>query len=235
MMIYAVRELYEKELVHLGKFISPGMIVVDAGANCGIYTVAAARLVGPTGRVLSFEPGMQSFSALQKNVQLNRLQNVTTFRAALADKEGIARLYHAGRGPTSFTLAPVAQNSANWEEVTTQALRNVLQEEKAEQVGFIKLDVEGAEELVLRGAEPVLARYHPTIVFEMNSGTARGLGLSPVGAWNLLEHFGYRFFSLTGLGDLREMDQPPPEDECMNLVAVHHERANEDPNHWPRL
>ena len=55
-MIFAVRGHYEKELAYLRHFVSPGMVVVDGGANCGIYSVAAGRLVGPSGRVIAFEP-----------------------------------------------------------------------------------------------------------------------------------------------------------------------------------
>src|SRR5260370_20330741 len=64
MMIYAVRELYEKELAHLPSFISPRMVVLDCGANYGIYSLAAARLVGPGGRVCSFVPGSESLASL---------------------------------------------------------------------------------------------------------------------------------------------------------------------------
>lgn len=221
-MIYAVRELYEKELAYLGKFISPGMVVVDGGANCGIYTLIASELVGPSGRVFSFEPGTESFSALQKNLELNHLENVTPFRAALADRDGTARLYHAGRGPTSFALGRPEQGSGKWEEVTTRTLGSVLQEMKADQVGLIKLDVEGAEELALQGAQSVIVRSRPTIIFEMNVEAAKNLDLNPLGSWKLLKNLGYRLFSLTESGELLEVNQPP-EDDCMNLVAIHRE------------
>src|SRR3981189_491914 len=70
-VIFALRHLYERELAYLERLVSPGTTVVDAGANYGIYTVAAARLVGPSGRVLSFEPGSQAFSVLKKNIKIN--------------------------------------------------------------------------------------------------------------------------------------------------------------------
>ncbi len=222
MMIYAVRELYEKELAHLRNFISPGMVVVDGGANYGIYSLAAARLVGPAGRVFSFEPGLESFSVLRKNIELNCLQNVRSFRAALADKEGTASLYHSGRGPNSFSLARPEHGSCGSEVVATLPLNKILQREKAEQVGLIKLDVEGAEELALRGAFPLIASSRPCVIFEINPGASRGLGLRPFGAWELLENAGYRFFSLLGCGDLRKLGTPPPGG---NVVAIYGGRS----------
>jgi FkbM family methyltransferase len=218
MMIYAVRELYEKELAHLRNFISPGMVVVDGGANYGIYSLAAARLVGPAGRVFSFEPGLESFSVLRKNIELNGLQNVRSFRAALAEKEGNASLYHSGRGPNSFSLAPPAHGSCGSEVVAILPLNKILQEENAEQVGLIKLDVEGAEELVLRGAQPFISSCRPTVIFEINPRASTGLGLRPFGAWEILENADYRFFSLLESGDLRNLSTPPAGG---NVIAIH--------------
>jgi FkbM family methyltransferase len=218
LMIYAVRELYEKELAHLRNFISPGMVVVDGGANYGIYSLAAARLVGPAGRVFSFEPGLESFSVLQKNIELNCLQNARLFRAALADKEGTASLYHSGRGPNSFSLAPPEHSSCSSEAVATLTLKKVLHQEKAERVGLIKLDVEGAEELALRGALPLIASSRPCVIFEINPRASQGLGLRPFGAWELLENAGYHFFSLLDGGDLRKLGTPPTGG---NVIAIH--------------
>jgi len=222
MMIYAVRELYEKELAHLRNFISPGMVVVDGGANYGIYSLAAARLVGPAGRVFSFEPGLESFSVLRKNIELNCLQNVRSFRAALADKEGTASLYHSGRGPNSFSLARPEHGFCGSEVVATLPLNKILQQEKAEQVGLIKLDVEGAEELALRGALQFIVSSRPSVIFEVNPRASQGLGLRPFGAWELLENAGYRFFSLLGCGDLRKLGTPPAGG---NVVAIHGGRS----------
>ena len=222
MMIYAVRERYENELAHLRDFVSPGMVVVDGGANYGIYSLAAARLVGPAGRVFSFEPCLESFSVLQKNIELNRLQNVRLFRAALADKEGSASLYHSGRGPISFSLGPPAHGSCRSEVVTTSSLHKILQEENAEHVGLIKLDVEGAEELALRGAQPLIASFRPCVIFEINPRASTGLGLRPHGAWELLENAGYRFFSLLERGDLRKLSAPPAGG---NVIAIHDGRS----------
>ena len=222
MMIYAVRELYEKELAHLRNFISPGMVVVGGGANYGIYSLAAARLVGPAGRVFSFEPGLESFSVLRKNIELNCLQNVRSFRAALADEEGTASLYHSGRGPNSFSLAPPEHGACGSEIVPTLTLNQVLQQEKAEQVGLIKLDVEGAEELALRGALPFIVSSRPCVIFEINPRASQGLGLRPFGAWELLENAGYRFFSLVDSGNLSKLRTPP---EGGNVIAIHGGRS----------
>lgn len=225
-MIFAVRWQYEEELMHLGRFISPGMVVVDGGASCGIYTIAAAKLTGPTGKVFSFEPAVETFSILRRNIDLNRLENVRAYRAALSDMDAKAVLYHNAQGPNGFSLGcprtPVLEFEQ--EEVATCTLRRVAQEEGLQQIDLIKLDVEGAEELALRGAEQLIARSRPTIIFEMNRTAVEQLRLDPIGPWRLLRSLGYTFSSLTDRGDLRPLDHPPAGYEVINVVAIHAEK-----------
>jgi len=220
-MIYALRGQYENELLHLDRFISPGMVVVDGGANCGIYTVAAAKLVGMRGLILSFEPGAEAFALLRRNVVLNGLTNVRTYRAALSDKEGTAALYHHREGTNSFSLGATDAGGEVFEEVVTRTLVQVVREETALRLGLIKLDVEGCEELVLRGAISIIERHHPTVLFEMNGTAAARLGLRPIGSWRLLESLGYGFFSLMERGELCELNQPPTGNDPSNIVAIH--------------
>jgi FkbM family methyltransferase len=224
-MIYALRSSYENELKHLNRFISPGMVVVDGGANSGIYTVAAAKLVGPSGLVLSFEPGAEAFSVLRKNIGLNCLKNVRVFRAALCEKEGKAALYHHEGGPNSFSLGSSGASGIDFEETTTRTLCHALEEEAIERIGLIKLDVEGAEELALLGAMSIVARSRPTVIFEVHAAAAKRLGLSPTGAWELLEGVGYSFFFLNDRGDLCPLNQPPAGSDVINVVAIHGERS----------
>jgi FkbM family methyltransferase len=220
-MIYALRGRYEAELLHLHRFVSPGMIVVDGGASCGIYTVVAAKLVGPSGLIFSFEPSREAFSTLETNVRLNGLTNVRPCQAALSDRLGAAVLYHHPEGPNSFSLGPPNAGKPAFEEVTLCSLDHIMPEELVSRIGLIKLDVEGAEELVLRGARSILARSHPTVIFEVHSLAAQRLGLDPVGSWSLLSSLGYKFFLLVDHGSLCPLKSPPAASTPINLIAMH--------------
>jgi FkbM family methyltransferase len=226
-MIFALREEYEAELACLDRFVTPGSVVVDAGASCGIYTVAAARLVGPTGRVVSFEPGARAADVLDRNIELNDLGNVRLHRTALSDRVGRVRLL-ANRGPVAQSISFETDAIDGFDEVPTTTLDETLAHEGIDRVDFIKMDIEGAEELALRGAETLLARSRPTIVLELNPAAAARLGLPTDGAWRLLESLGYSFFMLDEEGMLRPIDSPPAEDgwEFCNTIAIH--RANDE-------
>src|SRR6266436_10400822 len=151
-LIFVFREGYEPELAYLERALSPGNTFVDVGANLGIYTLVASRIVGPSGRVIAFEPSVQSLPLLQKNIMLNSLTNVTAFPVALSEKAGRVRLYHAGSCPSGNSLGHHPSFPGGFETVLAESLDDVLQRIPAGRVDVIKMDVQGAEELVLRGA-----------------------------------------------------------------------------------
>src|SRR5882724_8143015 len=93
-LVFAFRECYEPELEYLRSLLFPGATFVDVGANLGIYTLVASRIVGHSGRVIAFEPSSQSFSLLKANITLNGFTNVQVYPAAVSDKTGKAFLYH---------------------------------------------------------------------------------------------------------------------------------------------
>ncbi|MGB7844229.1 MAG: FkbM family methyltransferase [Candidatus Acidiferrum sp.] len=193
--IFAFRENYEPELTYLERVLSPGKTFIDAGANFGVYTLVASKIVGETGRVLAFEPSLQSFPVLQHNIALNGLMNTSAYRLALSDRSGKAWLYH-GRDPVQNSLGRDPVSSGEGEEVETESLDNVVQKAGVEHVDIIKLDVEGAEEMILRGAMKTLTADRPVVIFEVNAAAAAGLGLSPQGARELLRNLDYQFIVL---------------------------------------
>jgi FkbM family methyltransferase len=225
-LIFTFRDYYEPELPLLEKILSPGETFVDAGANIGIYTLVASKIVGDAGRVIAFEPSAQSFPVLQRNIALNDLKNVVTFPFALAERSGQARLY---RGPNpglnSLGNDPCwKQRDPSWkegaEEIATEQLDRVLQRAAVDRVDVVKLDVQGAEELVLRGAMKNISSTRPLIIFEIFPEGTVPIGLAPFGAWELLQSIGYKFFLVTR-GAFRPIMSPP---EGGNVVAVPKEK-----------
>lgn len=216
-LIYALREHYEPELTYLAKMLRPGTTFVDAGANIGIYSVVASKIVGETGRVISFEPSVQTFPLLRKNIALNHLKNVNAFPLALSDRWGSTKLYH---GP-SACLNSFARDSS-WrgesEEVMTESLDQVLAETGIEQVDLIKIDVQGAEELVLQGAIRTIRSMQPLIILEVWPMGPELLGLPPFGACELLENLGYNFYYFERDGTLIGTISPPIN---RNVIAIH--------------
>ena len=215
--VFAFRENYEPELIYLEKLLSPGSVFIDVGANLGIYTLVASKLVGEAGRVIAFEPSAQSFPLLLQNIELNTLRNVCAFPVALADRIGKARLYHPGV-PECNSLARDPSWGEEAEEVTIETLDNMVKRASVTRVDVIKIDVEGAEELVLRGAANVLASMRPAVIFEVNPSYSALFGLSAQGSSKLLGSLGYEFLALGSVSITSKSNY------YYNRVAVHGNR-----------
>lgn len=199
-LLFAFRDEYEPELVLLERFLLQGCVMVDVGANYGIYALSASRLVGDTGLVLAFEPCAKSFAVLKQNCSQNNAHNVKSFLLALSDQKGEALLYHHP-DPGRNSFASVGSQAEEHEVVQTQTLDSVLCELGINRVDFIKIDVEGAEELVLSGAQSILKSSHPYVLFEYNPHASRALGLCSDGAYKYLASLGYTLYQLRN-GDL---------------------------------
>lgn len=216
-LIFAFHEYYEPELRDLAKILSPGQTFVDAGACYGIYALAAGKIAGEEGRVIAFEPASRVFGVLKKNIELNGLTNILAYPLGLAEKRGKAWLYHHPNVGCD-SLGRDHSFTEKAEEIATDSLDNVLRESSINRVDVLKMDVQGAEELVLRGATATLRSHHPVVVFEVYPEGAVALGLAPLGAWNLLESLGYELFVLDRGGTLRRKKPPL---ETSNYVAIY--------------
>jgi FkbM family methyltransferase len=160
---FIIMTRHEDEIIE--KF-SPkgGDIVVDVGAHMGRYTIIASKRVGQNGKVIAIEPHPSNFGVLERNIKLNGLTNVIPLNYALYSKETKIKLYLPG-GESGYSLFnTITLNRAKTEEkfveVDAHTLDNLLQQNgiKQEEVNWIKIDVEGAEFEVLKGAHSILSK-----------------------------------------------------------------------------
>lgn len=200
-LLYVFREQYEPEVLWLKDSLRPGDVFIDVGASLGIYSLVASRRVGEAGKVIAFEPSQVFYPILEENLVMNACENLVPFRIALSNGEYEATLY-THPDPTRYSLGGLGQG----ERVQTRKLGDVLNELGVGRLDFIKMDVEGAEELVLLGAAEIIRELRPVIIFEINHAAAGMLRLSPEGAKNLLSEWGYRFHRLSDSGAMEAVD-----------------------------
>jgi FkbM family methyltransferase len=143
--------------------LKPGQVFVDVGANIGVYSVFASRLVGPTGRILAIEANPGTHSYLADNVEKNGLTNVTTLNCAVGDADGELRISADRRNAGATHVATGDEDGAT---VPVRRLDDLLREQDIDRVHYMKIDVEGYELPVLRGAIDVLRR-NPDLVVQM--------------------------------------------------------------------
>jgi FkbM family methyltransferase len=192
-LLFAFRDGYDPDLSLLPTLLAPGSIAVDVGANIGVYSLLCSRLVGATGQVYAFEPARATVAQLRLNIDLNSAANVHIEPSAVADRSSTSRLYHH-RDSSRNSLAFRA--SAAFEEIRTTTLDSFFADIDAPRLDFIKVDVEGAEELVFRGALRTIERFRPSILFESNANGAAALGLDYLDAPRLIEKLGYEILDI---------------------------------------
>jgi FkbM family methyltransferase len=142
--------------------LRPGMVFVDAGANIGAYTLPAAKLVAPGGRVIAFEAHPLTFGLLKGNVEANGIANATVVNEALGEEPGRLRLSFTTANPGETHIAAGDETGA---EVPVTPLDAALEARGVGAVDYLKIDVEGFELPVLRGARATIRRS-PTIVVQ---------------------------------------------------------------------
>jgi FkbM family methyltransferase len=186
----------------LEEILSEGMTVIDCGAHIGYYTLLAARRVGESGRVFAFEPHPESFGALQKNIALNGYRNVVTLQEAVADQAGLRTLYASKRRTGTDSLyAPASRSGGLAVQVTT--LDEFLEGEGWPQIHLIKLDIEGAENAALDGAQKFLQRQDSVnIVVEFSPENLKTAGVEPDKFLARLERLGFRVRVIQNRGGL---------------------------------
>ena len=211
---------YEEEIEFFETFLRPGDRMLDIGANFGLYSLMAAARVGPAGRVDAFEPFPESFALLGRNISANRSGIVHAFPFALGEGSSTATLsIHADPGRNS--IANLGEASVGTLPVRVEPLDAVLPE-PGRPVDAIKIDVEGWELAVFRGATRVLTASRPVIVMEVNPDRCASAGSSYEALLAHLTALGYEFFLYRGGRTLRR-EMPTA---FGNWVVIHPEKSD---------
>jgi len=167
-----------------GPGLEPGGCVLDVGAQIGLFTLRAARRVGTQGRVIALEPEASNHALLLRNVALNRLRNVTVLRKAASSASGVRTLFLSPVNPGIHSLSLRVGDLGV--EVETLTLDRVAKEAGLRELDLLKVDVEGEELEVLKGAAELLPRTRE-IVLEVDGGDREFSAVS-----EHLSRFGFR-------------------------------------------
>jgi len=196
--------------------LAPGATFVDVGANKGDFALLAARLVGDAGRVLAFEPEPGNCHWIERSLELNGTRNVRLFPLALSDEDGEA-LLRLSRQSGAHTLLPGLPGRTEGElRVRTRTLDGLLAELGSPRIDMLKLDVEGAELRVLRGAARTL-ESNPGLVLLLDLHPALGVDVAEVAQF--LRERGFRLRRLEPPFD-RPLDPRPDLTEALARRAT---------------
>jgi FkbM family methyltransferase len=216
------------ELAILSEYLRPGAVFVDAGANVGEFSLFAGKRVGP-GRVVAIEPLSSAFQQLETNVRLNGFEGIVrVLNLALAESEREFTLFVAREvddwrrwgslnGGTA-SIFKATDRPVEGERVRGVPLDQVLATEGIEHVDVVKVDVEGAELSVLRGAAKTLERDRPVLLVEICEWNFQSAGYSRADLVTFLKAYDYRCSVVMPGHGLRTTSGVLP--EFCNLLCV---------------
>src|SRR3972149_2234781 len=192
--INGVYEKFETDLVK--QEIKKDDVVIDIGANIGYYTLIFAKLVGDTGKVFAFEPDPTNFELLRKNIEANGYKNVTLEQKALSDKEGKVTLALSKQNAAGHHISSEQQAPKNSIQVDAIAADDYFKNFE-HKIDFIKMDVEGAESIVLSGMANILKNNADLkMMVEYNPDAIKNMGLEPTSYLELLVKNGFRMMDI---------------------------------------
>ena len=164
--VYIERDTFEPELRLLPLILPPGGVLIDVGANTGVYSLVGARLTGSDGIVVSLEPFVDVLATLRLSVEANGFHNMRLRNVCAGRETGVAEFWMNHGKPNSFSLV---RHDPEAEKLSVQvvSLDELFIWERLPRVDFLKIDAEGAETEVLAGARRLVERFRPVVQVEI--------------------------------------------------------------------
>jgi FkbM family methyltransferase len=178
--------------------LSEGAVFLDVGAHIGYFSMKASARVGKTGHIVAFEPNPETLKLLRENVTANKTGNVTVEPIACTDREQTLTLWTSASFNTGMSSLARENADISYEEpprpytVRGRPIDDVVRELNLTKVNAIKVDVEGAELEVLRGAMKTLKRFHPKLVVEVDSRQLANFKTTPEDLVSVITGAGYK-------------------------------------------
>ena len=212
----------ENEKKFMRRFLQSGMIVLDLGAHHGYYTLMMSFIVGNNGRVIAFEPSPRERRRLKLHLAINRCSNVRVESWALGSSEGVADLYvclEKETGCNSLRPPAVSERTRAVQVYVTTLDSYMGTAGINTTIDFIKIDVEGAEVEVMKGATGLLSQSsRPVIMAEIDDLRSVPWGYRSAEIYDFIVSKGFRLFEIDSEGKLNPCPRKENFDE--NLVAV---------------
>ncbi|WP_338424235.1 FkbM family methyltransferase [Sphingopyxis kveilinensis] len=161
--VYYFGELEPQVSLAWKRILRPGDSVLDIGANVGYHSLLAATSVGPQGHVYAVEPGRRVLPQLHKHIEINDCRNITVFENAISDKREVAKFYYGGdnlQGNSSL----IGAETEFFDLVECITFADLAEQVPLEKLRLIKIDVEGAEDRVIRNMVGFLEKLRDDVV-----------------------------------------------------------------------
>lgn len=212
--LFFTGEYEEKEIKYLENTLKEGDVLIDVGANIGLFSSVAAISVGEKGKVYSFEPMKKTYNALLETIHLNKFKNITTENIAVSDKKQIIELHINDSEKNSGMASAYSKNSTYTEDVQAFSLDEYFLDKKINSIKLIKIDIEGGEYLALLGMMNLLKKFKLILLIEINPDNPFGKEKIE----SLLFGIGYKTYFIGDKGEV--IYEKLPDDVSNNYLFI---------------
>jgi FkbM family methyltransferase len=173
-------------------------VVLDVGANIGIYSLIAGKKIGAKGKVYGFEPADIAFEKFQYHIDLNGLKNIVPIKSGVSNYTGKAEFNICDDDAYNSLGDKPLKDIINKNTIEVVSIDDFVLQNNIKKVDIIKVDTEGAEFLVFQGAKKTLQKDKPTLFFEYNPTVTEGFENNSNDLLDLIYSFGYTLFAFSG-------------------------------------
>ena len=191
--------------------LRPEMVFMDIGANCGEFTVLAAKYL-TQGQVIAFEPLPRHIARMRRNIELNGFKNVTVVEQGLSDHNGTAPMYLEIMGAAENendvfdTMFPHGPDRKQVGTINLTTLDAYLAAHPVKRLDIVKIDIDGAEMLALSGARETLEKFKPLVFIELCTTTSAAAGYEADDIVTFLLNMNYKLYSINPDSSLKTFD-----------------------------
>jgi FkbM family methyltransferase len=205
------KKVLETNIDHLRIYVPQNTNIIDVGANVGYFSIQFAKWVSGNGRVFAIEPEQANFDTLVSALKQKNITCVDPILAAAVDHNGVAFLQLNPLNPADHRIGTTGIQIP---AITLDSLANSTNHLP---VSFIKIDVQGAELMVLKGATEILHRWNPVLFIEIDEPSLNNLGTSSEELIDFIASFGYTMHAATGQGITSALSKAQAAQERLKL------------------
>lgn len=180
-------KMFSEEIDKVKKYIKRGDTVIDVGGNMGFFVLILNELIGNQGKIFSFEPSKRLLERLKKTIKINNIQNVTIVNLALGETEENTTLHYNPKQTGLSSIVRDFEKGSVSERIKITTLDS-FSRAISNRISFIKIDTEGFEPLVLRGAKETIKKDKPIIYIELGGDHLE----TSIEALKVLKELGYQ-------------------------------------------
>ena len=211
--IYFLGDYEKAELNSIENFLQEDSNFIDIGANFGLYTLYASRIIKDKGQIISFEPFSQNYNALSRNATLNNLTHVCLEKIAIGEQADTIHLYYDEQEQNLGMASAKPVENGIKEEVPVTSLDLYLKDKSLSKIDLIKIDIEGFEFAALRGMKETLEAYSPALLIEIFDNDAYNSNE----VQSFLENLGYQKYYIDDKGNVQKTEVNP---NRMNYIFI---------------